>query len=151
MKRRRQEPIKISSTLMLTPMLDMLTVVLIFLIVNFSPEKAAIKPSANIQLPEAELNLNEVPRIHIELAKDHVMLNGQTLAGLLPDSQDSQAWNILKIKLEELTKESKDQKPQPILLIADKDAPYQFVDSAVAHLAAGGYSEVYLLTSQEDK
>jgi biopolymer transport protein ExbD len=138
-------------------MLDMLTVVLIFLIVNFSPEKAGIKHSAEIQLPKSDMNINDVPRIHLELTRQEIKLNGAMVEGLSPNMPDaSLAWDALRLKLDEFTAalrsapEAASAKAEPILLIADKETPYEFVDRTVAHLAAGGYSEVYLLTYREE-
>jgi biopolymer transport protein ExbD len=149
MRIRRREQLKVSSSLMLTPMLDMLTVVLIFLIVNFSPEKAAIRQSKDITLPPAETQLAEIPKIQLELAKDYIKLNGENLEGLNPSLGDNHAsWENLNKKLDE--KNGSAEKKESILLIADRDTPYEFVDRTVAHLASHGYSDVYLLTQQEE-
>lgn len=157
MKLRRREPFKVSSSLMLTPMLDMLTVVLIFLIVNFSPDRAGIKESANIQLPKSELHLTEVPKIQLELAKDYIKINGENIEGVNPSVEAAASWEGLGKKLQELSSTSpanaesnQPTKKDPILLIADRDTPYEFVDRTVAHLASQGYSEVFLLTHQEE-
>jgi biopolymer transport protein ExbD len=180
MEKRRRESIKFSTLLMLTPMLDMLTVVLIFLIVNFSPDKASIKQSKKVTLPNAELNLFEVPKIQVEVTKEYLKVNGKILEGIVPDTADQGSWKILKAHLDEIAieharlyriisgkEEEVAKKPEtkgkgkaqdepaaptePILLIADKETPYELVDRTVAHLAAHGYGEIYLLTHKEER
>lgn len=157
MRIRRREQIKVSSSLMLTPMLDMLTVVLIFLIVNFSPEKASIKETANIQLPKSETQLSEVPKIQLELTKDSIKVNGESIEGVNPSMTAAGSWDGLRRKLAQFETRAAEEKTQDvvikkdaILLIADRETPYEFVDRTVAHLASNGYSEVYLLTQHEE-
>ena len=146
MKRRRRVNIKMTMGLTLVPMLDMMTVVLIFLIVNFSPDKANVKKEDQLILPKAELNMRDVPKIQIEITKNELKVNGTALEGLNPFEATKEAWAILKAKLDEISPES-----QPVLLVADKGTEYIFVDRTVAHLAAAGFSDVYLLTEREER
>ncbi len=191
--RRRKFGFHMTSSLTLTPMLDMLTVVLIFLIVNYSPDKANIKQSSQIRLPQAELDITDVPKIQIEVTKEYVRINGKAVDGLIPATSEPAAWSVLKEQLDALAKFHAEQnaklykmvvkqipvkqlgekleqmteekskaaevsdaanggdKVEPILLIADKDAPYEIVDRTVAHLASHGYGEIFLLTNKEGK
>jgi biopolymer transport protein ExbD len=134
-------------TLMLTPMLDMLTMILIFLIASFAPDEADLKKSPNIQLPASLHKIEAMPHVQIEITKDYVKLNGTSIDGLVPETGDNKAWAILKAKLEDLQKNAKDpEKRDPILLLADKGTAFRYIDRTVAHLAAAGYGSVYLVT-----
>lgn len=144
-KKRRQRPK--TSPLMLTPMVDMLTVILIFLIVHYSPETAKIKKSADIKLPMSELSLKKVPRIQIEINDQHIQFNGLALDGLNPSDAHSASWKPLS---EALARGSV-KKDEPILIMADKNTSFVYVDRTVGHLAANGFSEVYFLTEQDKK
>lgn len=147
--KRRKVSFKSSTALTLTPMLDMLTVVLIFLIVNFSPEKAALQQgqrSPQVQLPKSDIELNQLPKLQIEVTKDFVKLNGHKIEGLIPATAEAQAWDVLK---QELTKLASLEQDKTILLVADKDASYELVDRTVAQLASYGFGDVTLLTMKE--
>ncbi len=147
MRIRRRGQVKITVGLMLTPMLDMLTVVLIFLILNFSPEKSAITTSQNLKLPKSEMQIAEVPKVKLEVTPDAIILNGSAVAGLSPTSTDSEAWSTLKTRLNEM---SSGNTNEPVLLMADRVTDYDHVDRTVARLASMGYSDIYLLTELED-
>lgn len=147
--RRRKFTHRNSTALTLTPMLDMLTVVLIFLIVNFSPEKAALQGerAPEVQLPNSAIDLQELPKIQIEVKADSVKLNGKRLEGLSPKEASNETWLLLKSALDQINLESHEK---TILLVADKDAPYELIDHTVAHLATFGYGDITLLTHKEE-
>lgn len=144
--RRHRVNMTMGSSLMLTPMLDVLTVVLIFLILNFSPEKSQIQLSENIQLPKAEAKLTTIPRIRLEITPTAIKVNGDAIEGLTARSTDRAQWEKLKAKLKEM---GDDSHQEGILLVADGETPYDDIDRSVARLAALGFSDVYLLTQME--
>lgn len=146
MKKKRRQRQK-TSPLMLTPMVDMLTVILIFLIVHYSPETAKIKKSSDIKLPMSELALKKVPRIQIEVNDQQIQFNGLPLQGLKPADDRSASWKPLKDALDR----GSVKKDEPILIMADKNTSFVYVDRTVGHLAANGFSEVYFLTEQDEK
>lgn len=129
--------------LMITPMIDMFTVILIFLIVHYAPEHARIKKSEGIKLPKSTLDMAKVPHVQIEVAPDYISLNGERVEGLNPTSSN---WKVFSEKLKALSKSD-----EPVLIMADKDTSYRLVDLTVAHLAVAGFSEVYFLTEKEEK
>lgn len=143
--KRRQRRVEATS-LMITPMIDMFTVMLIFLIVSYAPEQSRIKKSDNIRLPKSKLELAKVPHIQIEVGSDYLSLNGQKLEGLNPSSDKRSVWKILGTSLKSL-----ERSDEPVLVMADKETSYRAVDLAVAHLAAAGFSEVYFLTEKEEE
>lgn len=132
--------------LMITPMIDMFTVLLIFLIVSYAPEQSRIKKSEHIQLPKSKLDLSKVPQIQIEVSTDYISLNGQKVEGLNPSSSEGSSWKNLGTSLKSLSRSD-----EPVLLMADKETSYRLVDLTVAHLAAAGFSEVYFLTEKKEE
>lgn len=128
--------------LMITPMIDMFTVILIFLIVSYAPDEARIKKSEDIVLPKSELQISKMPKIQIEISDSDIKLNGSQVQGIKPNESNLKAWAILK---DALDKDFKDKR-QPVLLIADKDTAYAHIDRTVGFVAAAGFSEVYFLT-----
>lgn len=152
MKLRKRPEIKVTAGLMLTPMLDVLTVVLIFLILNFSPERAQLNTGDNIQLPNAELQLENVPQVKIEITADALKLNGSVVEGLNPQTAEPAAWAGLKEKIHatQLPSEASNE-AVPVLLIADRGLDYDHVDRTVARLASLGYGDIYFLTNLEER
>jgi biopolymer transport protein ExbD len=139
-KRRSRRPQ--SASLLITPMIDMFTVILVFLVVSYSPETSRIKKSAEIELPLAEAKLDRLPQLQIEVTEAYVMVNGERL----DNTPDSKMWPALQERLDRF-RESNPEKAS--LVIADKTTPYRMIDKAVSHLSASGFSEVYFLTQEE--
>lgn len=132
-----------STNLMITPMIDMFTVILIFLIVSYAPEQTRIKKSSGLSLPKTSLDIEKVPQIQIELNASAISLNGSPIEGLRPSSLDKKLWSRFQTQLDALNRSN-----EPVLVMADKELPYQAIDKTVAHLAAAGFSEVYFLTEK---
>jgi len=130
-------------TIMLTPMLDMFTMILIFLITAYAPEETKIKKSENIHLPMSMAKLTKIPHIQIEVTKDYVKVNGTSVTGLIPETGNSESWSVLKAHLSQLDKA---EKKEPVLLLADKETSFRWIDRTVAYVAAAGYGSVYLVT-----
>ena len=149
MRLRRSRDIPSSgSMLMLTPMLDVLTVVLIFLILNYSPDTKKLEVSDSVSLPKADIKMKEVPRVRVEVTKTSFKINGSLVEGLTAESTDRNLWEAVKTKVLSIVGEGSSE---PILLVADAETPYDTVDRTVARLASLGFSDVYLLTQLEDK
>ncbi len=145
---RRRESTAMGSSLMLTPMLDVLTVVLIFLILNFSPDKNKVEVSDSLVLPKAEMELKEVPKLRVEVTQESIRINGKIVEGLTAQSTDKSLWEAVKVKMRSIVGEDSNV---PVLLVADAETPYDHVDRTVARLASIGFGDVYLLTQVEGK
>jgi len=150
--RRNRQRIKPAS-LLITPMIDMFTVILIFLIASYSPEASKVKKSEQIRLPKSSLTLNKAPRLQLEVTPSYVQLNGEKVAGLNPQDPQSQNWSALKTQLVAAAQfdDKGKLKDEPILVMADKSTSYEFVERTISYVASSGFSEVYFLTEQEDQ
>ncbi len=145
MKQRRQHRYNYKfNKMMLTPMIDVFTVILIFLLINHSIDKSELEQNIQVKLPESEVLLSDLPRIRIEITDNQLRLNGKELEGYVPSNPKT--WNILRASLQDLS-----PKPEPVLIISDKETSYRYVDRTISQLAAAGFSEVYFLTEKSQK
>lgn len=131
----------------LTPFLDVLTVLLIFLIVTFSPEEASVQVDSHMKLPESVHQLDKIPHIRVELSGEVVKVNGDVVQGLQPQAATADSWNLLK----KILKDQKKEDTNAVLLMADKATSYKFVDLTASLVAAAGYSDIYLLTELKEE
>lgn len=138
-----RKPRRKAPGLVLTPMIDMFTIIIVYLIVNYAPEASKIKKSENIKLPKSSMALQKVPPIQLEVTAESVKINGTSIEGLSPQDATPEAWVALGSKLAELKK-----KDHPVLLISDRGTSYGHVDRAVGQVAAAGFSEIYFLTEE---
>lgn len=143
--------------LMLTPMLDMFLLILIYLILNFSPDTSHAKQSRGIHLPKTEVSSKKLPHIQVEVTPATVKVNGSALEGLTPESASPEAWLILSTKLKEISGMAKVKNTETaafqerILVVSDKDTPYGLIDKAVSQMAAAGFSQIYFLAEEQKK
>lgn len=137
---------KPTTVIMLTPFLDVMTTLLIFLIVTFAPDEAKIEVSSAIQLPKAEHFLKGVPSVRIEVTESSLRINGKVIEGTSPTDPTSTTWNLLKTAIDEV----RQKEDQRVLVVADKATPFRLVDLTVAHLSAAGFSDIYLLTEMKE-
>jgi biopolymer transport protein ExbD len=138
--------VKPGPSIMLTPFLDVLTVLLIFLIANFSPDDTHVELSSKIKLPDSIHHLDKVPHLQVEVAPGYLKINGTSIEGLVPEQENAQAWKNLKKYFVENTV----SKTEPVLLIADKETSFRFIDRAAAHLSAEGFSDLYFQTNFQE-
>lgn len=141
--------IKPNHTIALTPMLDVMTNLLIFLIVIQSPDQAEIENAKkNIQLPEATAPITKLPPLRVEIATDSVSVNGKVVSGL--STQDAASWSLLGETLKALPA-PKAEGPRGIVVISDQSTTYQTIDRVAAQVARAGFSEVYFLSQKKDE
>ncbi len=69
-------------TLMLTPLLDMFTIILIFLIVSFSAEDYDFKLDETLQLPESSARTVLKPSISLAISKRAITVEGDKILDL---------------------------------------------------------------------
>lgn len=126
----------------LTPMIDIFTTLLIFLLVGFISQESEYR--SKTQLPKAQMPVKEWPRLRVEVSTETVSLNGKKIEGLNP--QKNVGWTGLQVDLAKVSKLA-----EPILIVADERADFSLVDRTVSTLAEAGYSEFLLLTEVADK
>jgi biopolymer transport protein ExbD len=129
--------------MMLTPFMDVLTVLLIYLIVTFSPEDAQIQVSSTVQLPESELMLKGVPGLKLEITDKNVLVNGKAVPQLNP--LQAQDWATLQTHLQAMPV-TEDKR---VLVVSDRSTTFRILDNAFAAVVAAGYSDIYLLTEKK--
>jgi len=130
----------------MTPFLDVLTGLLIFLIVTFSPEEATIEVDPKLNLPQSSHTLKGVPHLKVELGQEQVRVNGEVVQGLQLSTASTDTWDLLRKILKDQKKDE-----NAVLVIADKGVSYKFVDHTAALVAAAGFADIYFLTEMQFK
>lgn len=125
---------KDASILNLAPMIDILTVLLVFLILTFVSDEKAVNLASGTELPSINAQMKNLPRLHIEVTPTGIAWEGI----LLPSSR-------LQEKLKELGFEK-----EAVLLIADQNLDFQYMDRAIAQLTEAGFTDYYFLTENPD-
>jgi biopolymer transport protein ExbD len=67
------------SPIMLTPMVDMFTILVVFLLMNYSPSGQLMYMAQNILMPESVSQEQLEPSVEVAVAKDRVYVDGEVI------------------------------------------------------------------------
>ncbi len=163
--KRRQKRIKaVPAKLQITSMMDMFTIILIFLLCSFSENPETIDLSKNVQLPESTAKQNYKENIRLVLSNEAMTLGGKTI-GILKDGKvvdldphdlrRSELYKQLTIYRKDMEKHkepmagfggpTEDGKDQPsneqpdILFLCDKRLSFKTINSVVKTAGMAGF------------
>ena len=144
----------------LTSMVDMLTILVVFLLQTFSASGELLSVQKNITLPEAmnHKDLEQAPIIAI--SRDSVTLNGEPKADATELNKDSSVdWKIPQLHddLVVLKNNFKLLHPNPedwkglVIVQADKSVDFKVVKKVMYTCSVAGYSNVNFAVQQRAK
>lgn len=158
--------------LMVTPLLDMFTIILIFLIVSFEAENYDFRTNADLQLPESKARTKLRPGVNVQLARTGVFVGDKLVFplknGRFTEEQRTQAEakelvQVLEVErkarfgdqpqAEQVTESESDQEfegTEPIIVLqADKGISYQDLYVVLRSAAAAGFFKYRLAAMKE--
>ncbi len=151
--RRRRGRDKVSS-LNLTAMMDMFTIILVFLIFSFSSSDQNLKLDPDLTLPESISGLEFKWAINVNVTPTELKVEGNKIAGIKTgrlvrvkvDKEKKRImplYNLLK-KFKEIEAEEKVNPTDAETVIAfqaDKDLPFELLDMVMKTSAQAGYPD----------
>lgn len=142
-KKKMQQDISLN----ITAMADIFTVLLVFLLKSYASGAMTIHPTASLDLATSTQNKSEaVEAIKIEISKDHVVLEGESVVNLNSfefPSSEIHGLGVSKSLYESLTqlKEKQKSTSDKIIVIADKATPYKSMKVLLSSAAAVGLTD----------
>lgn len=158
--RRKQKP----PGLMLTSLLDMFTIILIFLIVSFEAEDQEFKLNPNLQLPESSASSVLKPAANLSVTQEGVFLgDGRMLVPLAQGRADPLAYEQkviadLKDALEQqydlvaakyAGKEDEVDDPHIVVIQADRALDYETLYLVMRSAAQAGFYKYRLVVMKK--
>jgi biopolymer transport protein ExbD len=159
---RKRKPQKfVPPKLMLTSMMDMFTIILIFLLFSFSENPETINLNKNLELPRSSAELGYQKTIQIVLSKNELILDhevmaevqGQSILGLNPDDPTaSTLYRRLKTQRAEQSVgtagDAGGQAPH-ILFLCDKSHSFKTINSVIKAAGMAGYPNFQFAVLEE--
>ncbi|MBN1832617.1 MAG: biopolymer transporter ExbD [Deltaproteobacteria bacterium] len=145
--------------LMLTSMMDMFTIILIFLLFSFSDHPEDLKLDEDLELPTSTAKSDYQETIKIVLSQRELRLNdevmaaveGRQVAGLTNDNLENspffQRLNTLRIESEQ--SESSQAPPTHILFLCDKSHSFQTINRVIKTAGLAGYPNFQFAVLEE--
>ena len=133
----RQERVR---PLPLTSMMDMLTIILIFLLLNLTPDYAVNQVSKDIELPTAVKGTEPLGAHRIEISMNELLMDGEAVAAVTDGRVDDAALEALTAALTPHFDPTQ-EKTDPVVLLADKRVPYETVDAVLKAAGMAGFPD----------
>lgn len=170
--RSRSRQKKSIPALMVTPLLDMFTIILIFLIVSFEAENYDFRTNPDLQLPESKARTKLRPGVNVQLARTGVFVGDKLVFplenGRFSDQQRTEASapalvEVLEeerrarfgesadaTEVSESESDSEFDGDEPIIVLqADKGISYQDLYVVLRSAAAAGFFKYRLAAVKE--
>lgn len=138
------------------PMLDMMTIILVFLLKSYSASSITLTALDNMSPPTSTTTANPKETVAITVTKLHILLDGKPIIDLTPDSKvpadmkDTGADGMLIVPLREALQKKVDQLKK--IAQYNKDAPFNGELSVIAdqHVAYRLLMEVLYTAGQAE-
>jgi biopolymer transport protein ExbD len=144
---------------MLTSMMDMFTIILIFLLFSFSENPEDLKLDKDLDLPTSTAESDYQETIKIVLSQKELRLNDEVMAavqgwqinGLTNDNlENSQLFHGLKTYRIESEKSEDGQKPPThVLFLCDKSHSFQTINRVIKTAGLAGYPNFQFAVLEE--
>ena len=138
--------------LQLTSMMDMFTIIMLFLLVNFSAKPEALKLDSKMELPRSTAKMDYKNNIKLALTKESLQIEGQvigtvdgeSITGLDPKNLKASAlYKRLRQERELADKGAKDKgdktAEQHVLFLCDKKHSFTTINQIIKTAGMAGY------------
>lgn len=136
----------------LTSLVDVMTILLVFLIKSFSVEGNLITPSPDLQLPVSTSKTPPKPTCTIEVTKEEIISEGNSITTIESiEKQDSliipllYKWmNIQKAKCSDTTKINE------VLIQSDREVEFNIIKRVMFTCSKAGFTDFSVLVMEEE-
>lgn len=142
--------------LMLTPLLDMFTIILIFLIVSFEAEDHGFEPNQDVRLPQSTSRSVFKPAVNVALTPEELLLEKEPVVELEGGEFADQYHEAERIgpfvdALEKRYAELEDDEDREAILLvqADRDFDYETLYLVLRSAAVAGFTKYRLVTMKK--
>lgn len=137
--------------LQLTAMMDMFTIIMIFLLVSFSSRPEQVRLDSGMDLPKSTARMDYTDSVQLVLSKEKLKLDGEVLGevqgqrivGLDPkDLKNSQLYQKLRACREGADREAaegEEAPPKHVLFFCDKTHSFEAINQVIKTAGMAGY------------
>lgn len=158
--RKLSEP-EVIKDLNITPMMDMMTIILVFLLKSFASTSTTITFDSNLQVPRSSTPLKPREAISLTVTKKVILLEGDGIAPITGGKvdpavkRDGENGYYITPLVEVLEKHARKEKKvaeltgvpweAQLMLIADQTTPYRLLTEVLYSCGQAGYANYRLL------
>ena len=136
-----------STSLNLTPMIDMMVIMLVFLIKSYSADPAYLTPTQGIELSSTSSENAAPDDAVVIVGKDGVLVEGKTVITFKQGRADrayfTQDYSApLRTALEKMKKAGAKGENHSVILQADKGVAFEFLKPVLRTLGVAGFTDI---------
>ena len=135
----------------MTSLIDILTLLLVFLIQSFNAEGNLITPSADLQLPLSSSAIAPKPALSLEITGTHVIGDGKKLAELtsFASSDSLRIYPVYTWLMHKKSASKNSAQKQPVIIQCDRAVPFNIVKRVMYTCSKAGFSDFSVLVVEE--
>jgi biopolymer transport protein ExbD len=158
--RKLDEP-EVVKDLNITPMMDMMTIILVFLLKSFSSSASTITFDQNLQVPKSSTQLRTKLAVNVTVTKKVILVEGDAVAPINQGKvdptvkRDGENGYYITPLVDLLEKHAKREKKvadltgqkfeAQLMIIADQTTPYRLLTEIIYSCGQAGYANYRLL------
>lgn len=131
----------------LTSLIDVMTILLVFLLKNFSVEGELITPSKDLQLPHSSIEKKAEPMFTVQISKNDLMVNGRGVSRV-SSFADSDSLLITDF-FNAIEGYAKNASTKEVMIEADRELPFNIIKRVMFTCSKAGFKEFSILVIQE--
>lgn len=145
----------------ITPMMDMMTIILVFLLKNFSGSTSLLTLDENLQVPPSKTRLQAKEAVPIMITKKVIMVEGEPVApinngkvdpSLKPTGENGYLIQSIVSVLSKISNRERrvaelsgGKFENELMVVADKTTPYRLLTEVLYSCGQAGYSNYRLI------
>ena len=145
----------------ITPMMDLMTIILVFLLKNFTGTTSLITMDENLQVPPSSTLLRAKEAVPVTITKKVVIIEGQAVApinngkvdsSLKPDGENgyliqpiADILNRIAVRERKVAEYSDGKFESELMVVADRSTPYRLLTEVLYSCGQAGYSNYRLV------
>ena len=135
----------------MTSLIDILTLLLVFLIQSFNAEGTLITPSSDLVLPSSSSKKQPSPSIMLEVTRDGVVAEGKQLAEnkSFAASADLLVTNVYDWLVRKKNRSAETAEQKRIIIQCDRDVEFNIVKRVMYTCSKAGFADFSVLVIEE--
>ena len=154
--RRKKHLLLSKDELNLTSMMDMMTIILLFLLKTYSTTGAILTPSEDLKLPYSLSEESPKKEVNVAVTRHSILIGNDLVLNLSDLNMTENLIPSLFTRLAQLAQEAKNDEIQfgkpfnnEVIIQADEDTPFQIIVKVLYTCGQSEFNKLRLLTYRE--
>lgn len=131
----------------LTSLIDVMTILLVFLLKNFSVEGELITPSKDLELPQSSIEKKAEPMFSVQISKNDLLVNGKPVVKVTSFAEADSL--MIPDFYEAISSYVGSSKSQSVMIEADRELPFNVIKRVMYTCSKAGMKDFSVLVVKE--